>query len=318
MNSRYQINMKQKLGSGMYGTVYTAIDTLTNELVAVKQMSKQELGLDNKIFRQEVESMRSIPYQDGENGSKYLIRYKDFYQCANFNNIVMECFKDSLDLNSYIEKKGKIHEDDALQIFYQIASGISFLHDMHIVHRDIKPSNILIRTKPKLEIKVIDFGFARLLNDEQTTSRTYVGTPMYMSPQTKLLSQYDPYANDIWSLGVLLFFMVTQHYPWKAKKSDQLEKEMLNYVAQQIQININGIPQYAKELIIDCLQVEESARIKANDLAWKTKRILQIIIEKSCQPIFKVPRFKWEQLDGYRPSMQYPFIGKEELEQLEL
>ena len=108
----------------------------------------------------------------------------------------------------------KILEYEAKIIFQQIVEAVDYLHDINIIHRDLKMQNILINEK--FEIKLIDFGFANFYNKKKKFN-VYCGTPSYMAPELACRIPYDGKASDVWSLGVLLYIMLTGDFPFKGE-----------------------------------------------------------------------------------------------------
>lgn len=113
------------------------------------------------------------------------------------------------DLGNYVQKRGPLQESQANLWFYQLADAIRYLHTLSVAHRDIKSENILI--SQDFNIVLSDFGFSRICIDyykNQTYSTTYCGSITYSAPEVLIAKPYKPMPADIWSMGVVLSFMV--------------------------------------------------------------------------------------------------------------
>jgi len=119
-------------------------------------------------------------------------------------------------LLSYLKSKPnrKIPEEDCRSIFTQIMRGIDYLHSNNIYHRDIKLENIIINDMN--EVKIIDFGFGTTNSREKLLS-FFCGTPSYMPPEIVQRKDYKGSNADIWSIGILLFALLSGTFPFKGK-----------------------------------------------------------------------------------------------------
>ena len=163
-----------------------------------------------------------------------IISFKEVIESEDSLCLVMEAFN-NLSLADYLkmigktnsEKSGKkekkkISEESARVIMGQIFSAFGYLHSKNIIHRDVKLENILISIKD-LKVKLIDFGFSVIEDElEDKLLKDYCGTPNYIAPEIVKKRGYEGKPADIWSLGILLFGLVTGTYPFKSisEKSD--------------------------------------------------------------------------------------------------
>ena len=108
-----------------------------------------------------------------------------------------------------------------MKIFVQVCLGLNYMHQERILHRDIKAMNIFL--KKDYEVRIGDFGVAKMLNPQKSFANTIIGTPYYLSPE---LCEEKPYneKNDVWALGCLLYEMCKQTQPFKSNKSNNLKK----------------------------------------------------------------------------------------------
>ena len=203
LNNRYTITAR--LGKGAMGIVYRATDTQTGREVAVKVISS-ELVVDPEIlerFKREGETLSKLKHPN-------IVGFMDAFQYDEHYVIVME-YVSGGSLYELI-KAGPLPIERARQIALDLCDALIRAHRLNIIHRDLKPENILIDEDgtPKLA----DFGVARLSEGTRMTrSGTQVGTPYYMAPEAWEGKHLDAQA-DIWSLGVILFEILTGQVPF--------------------------------------------------------------------------------------------------------
>ena len=201
--SHYRI--LSKLGEGGMGIVYKAEDLKLQRFVALKFLPLS-IG-DDKARQRFVHEARAVSALEHPHICA-IYEIDETPEGQMF--IVMPCY-DGESLHAKIER-GPLPLDEAIEIATQVASGLARAHEKGIVHRDIKPGNILIT---KDGAKIVDFGLAKLAKQTKVTrTGTTVGTVMYMSPEQARGEEIDP-RSDLWSLGVVLYEMVTGRVPFK-------------------------------------------------------------------------------------------------------
>ena len=148
----------------------------------------------------------------------------DSYETLKTINIVMELFSIT-SLRSYFRDKPKLSNEELKSIVAQIASTLSYLHENNIAHRDIKLENILI-DKITLDTKLIDFGFAIEVQGVQSCPKL-IGTPSYLPPEMIRHKDYDPFKADVWSLGILFYFLCSGYFPYRSIDSKSLQQKIV-------------------------------------------------------------------------------------------
>jgi serine/threonine protein kinase/tetratricopeptide (TPR) repeat protein len=247
---RYQII--EELGRGGMGRVYKAYDTEIKEKVALKLL-KPEIASDAKTierFRNEIRLARKIAHRN-------VCKTYDLGEERGTRFITME-FVDGEDLKSTIRRIGRLPAAKSIAIARQICEGLEEAHRLGVVHRDLKPGNIMLDREGNA--RIMDFGIARSLKTKGITGAgIMIGTPEYMSPEQVDGEEIDP-RSDIYSLGVILFEMVTGQMLFegdspftigmKHKGEDPENPQELN---PQIPDNLNAV-------ILRCLEKDRNKR----------------------------------------------------------
>lgn len=251
--SHYKI--LQKLGEGGMGVVYKAEDTKLKRTVALKFLPP-ELTRDSKAkerFVQEAQAASSLDHQnictvheidEAEDGQTF---------------IVMACYHGET-LKDRIQR-GPMKVEEAVDITIQIAQGLDKAHKQGIVHRDIKPANIFV-TEDSV-VKIVDFGLAKLTGKLKITrTGTTVGTIAYISPEQIQASEAD-HRSDLWSLGILLYEMLTNELPFKGDYEAAIIYEILNAEPKAVQHSHSSVPDHITILISQLLQRDRNQRVSS-------------------------------------------------------
>ncbi|CAD8146059.1 unnamed protein product [Paramecium octaurelia] len=244
------------LGQGSYATVKLARDKLTEKLIAIKIYSKAKLCNQQRKqqLKREIHILKLLDHPN-------IIKYVNTIETQMDINLIVE-YGGSKSLRSYLKQfpNRRLDEDDAKLLFRQIVKAVDYCHSLNIVHRDIKLENILL--KDNNEIKLIDFGFSVLVNRDCKLG-VFCGTPSYMAPELVNKQDYFGKPVDVWALGVLLYVLLTGHFPFKGSNDSDLYGQIKKGIYQKV----NASPQCQK-LISQMLTIRASERIT-------TLRILQ-------------------------------------------
>ncbi len=209
LDGRYEI--QEIIGVGGMAVVYKAHDNVENRTVAIKIL-KEEFVSNEEFIRRFKNESKAIAVLSHPNIVKvYDVSFGDLIQY-----IVME-YIDGITLKEFIERQGSLRWKDAVYFTIQILKGLQHAHDKGIVHRDVKPQNIMVLSDGT--IKVADFGIARFARNEQRTiTDKAIGSVHYISPEQARGEKTDEKA-DIYSVGVMLYEMLTGQLPFEAESA---------------------------------------------------------------------------------------------------
>lgn len=192
------LSRKKKIGKGTFGKVCLGIHIYTHEIVAIKILNKKrliEIINYDKIIK-EIEIHKNINHN-------HICKFYDVYQNKNNIYMILE-YVENGNLLTYIYNNYNINENNARRILYQLINAIEYLHEIKIVHRDLKPENILLDNNNN--VKLIDFGLSTIYR-KNCLLTTSCGSPFYTSPEILLGQKYEAELTDVWSLGIILFFI---------------------------------------------------------------------------------------------------------------
>ena len=262
----------QELGMGAYSKVFRVENKSTNEVFACKELLKSKIK-DQKKFRNEINIMSECDHPN-------IIKLIEIYEDKLHYELIMEELNGGSLTERLIEKVDDdgetFSEREAATIFKQIISAISYCHGKGIVHRDLKMENVIfVNTKGNLDIKIIDFGLSQydtfkllslvnLISEE--TAKTVnmndiVGTPHYIAPEV-LKGKYNQKC-DIWSAGVILYSMLSGHFPFNGRTNKEIFKSISKKKFEFPEKYWKNISNEAKDLISHML-CEEDKRFSAD------------------------------------------------------
>ena len=253
--SHYRIT--EKLGQGGMGVVYKAEDTKLHRTVVLKFIAPQEAvdQVSAKRFIHEAQAAASLSHPN----IATIYEYDEIEDAATRQRrsfIAME-YVEGETLGGRIARK-PLAVDEAASFLRQIALGLETAHQHGIIHRDVKPANIIIAKDGNA--KILDFGLARLMDRSSVSaSNTILGTAAYMSPEQVKGETVDQ-RTDIWSLGVLLFEMLTQKLPFRGEHPAALMYTIVHEMAVPLGELRPDAPSHLQELCRRCLEKDPSRR----------------------------------------------------------
>lgn len=206
------------LGKGAMGTVYDAHDPVIDRRVAIKTLALPD-ATDTEA-QQELARFKREAQAAGRLTHPNIIGVFDYGETAKLAYIVME-FVDGPSLKSILDKNERFPPTETVRIIEELLTGLQFSHDRGVVHRDIKPANVMLTRDG--QVKIADFGIARMESSSMTQAGTIMGTPAYMSPE-QFMGQTVDSRTDIYSSGVLLYQMLTGERPFEGSMTAIMHK----------------------------------------------------------------------------------------------
>ena len=250
LQNRYEI--LEVIGIGGMAAVFKAHCRMLDRFVAVKVL-KQNFSYDPEMLRRFKDESRSAASISHRN----IVGIYDVGEEDGLNYIVMELVE-GITLKEYISNKGYLHWKEACDIAGQIGLALQCAHDNNIIHRDIKPHNILI-TKDH-EIKVADFGIARAVTgDTLDAKKETMGSVRYISPEQARGGYFDA-TSDIYSLGVVLYEMLTGRVPFDGENPVSIAMMKLNDEPMDCRIINPDIPSYISSITMKAISKEQHKR----------------------------------------------------------
>ncbi len=253
LDGRYEI--REIIGVGGMAVVYKAYDCIEDRIVAVKILKEEFTSNEEFITRFKNES-KAIAVLNHPNIVKvYDVSFGDLIQY-----IVME-YVDGITLKEYINKQGTLRWKDAVYLTIQVLRALQHAHDKGIVHRDVKPQNIMLL--PDGTIKVTDFGIARFARSEhKTMTDKAIGSVHYISPEQARGEQTDEKA-DIYSVGVMLYEMLTGRLPFEAESAVSVAIMQLQQEPVKPRDINNSIPVGLEQITMHAMQKDINKRYKS-------------------------------------------------------
>jgi p21-activated kinase 1 len=196
----------ERIDEGAYGLVIKAVNSKTNEVVAIKIMQIPEPGPDYNNIVNELAVMHNLSTKNANE----IVQYKGSYRCDNELWIVME-FVSGGKLTDLVSKQPLENEKHIAAVLRKCLLGMQFLHDHNHIHRDIKSENYLIAENG--DIKLADFGFTAALQSEAEKRKSILGTSYFMAPEVIKGEDYDAKV-DVWSLGIIAIELAEGQPPY--------------------------------------------------------------------------------------------------------
>lgn len=209
--------IQHKIDDGAFGEVLCVKDTKTNKIVAMKQILYRGDISNDPFIMNEIYSLSHLNH-------KNVIKLLDIIITDNSVNLIMELAENG-NLETFIESR-LLAVDQLSQIFIQLLSAVDFCHLNRIAHRDITPCNILLTNKTS--VRLADFGLSVPCRDSEgqvILCDDYLGHLHYSAPEVLKKTPYDPLLSDMWSVGIVLYFMVNADVPFTGDEEDIVSQQ---------------------------------------------------------------------------------------------
>ena len=275
----------QEIYSSSSNVIFKLTSDVYDTYTKLKDIQSGTTGSVSKILHKELNIQRALKHINIKNNSKLLNEAKreisilknldhpniekiyEYYEKENDNiNIVMELI-DGQELFSKLMREKHFSEQNAAIIMYQIFSSIKFCHDNGIIHRDIKAENIIVQDEQNLFVKLIDFGSCEILTSNKLTSTYKVGSPSYIAPEILNGEEYD-YSCDIWSLGILMYFLLCGNKPFTGNTEEEIYKAIKSNDLKFKDKVWDNISNEAKSLLKAMLVKNKKKRININQALY--------------------------------------------------
>lgn len=301
------LQLMEELGRGAMAVVHRAIDTRTGEEVALKRLllssevAPEDLADTRARFLREAQAAQALAHPD-------ILQVRELGVGADGDAwIVMELVRGH-DLSLHVQPGRLLPVGQALRVCIRLARALNHAHQHGIVHRDVKPANI--RIDPATDtVKIMDFGIARVADGSRTRTGLVLGTPSYMAPE-QLAGQPVDGRSDLYSLGVVLYQLLTGRLPHQSDSMARLMYEIANERVADVRDLRPGLPE-ALAMVLSLALEKRPDRRYANgeDLAQDLEAVLdqidplELVTAKVPESTGAAPAFdRTERIDTRRPS----------------
>lgn len=244
-----------KLGKGGMGDIYKAVQEPLNRVVALKVLPPQ-LSRDEEFAKRFEIEAKAISLMEHQN----IVSIYEYGEEDGYRFFAMQ-FVDGMDLGCYINENRVVAVPEIIDFSKQICRGLRYAHNRNIIHRDIKPQNILL-DKNKV-VHISDFGIAKMFSSiDITMTGSAVGTPEYMSPEQAQGKKLDA-QTDIYSLGILMYEMLTRKPPFTANNSMAVAYKQVHEQPVPPSVKRKDTPKRLELIILKALKKEKHERYES-------------------------------------------------------
>ena len=264
--------MKEVIGKGKFGVVNLGIHKKTGQQVAIKILNKEDIKTaeDKELVQIEIGILKLCHHPN-------IVRLLDHLENTDYIYIVTEYIEGGTLSKYFKKKKFNFSERQASNIMNQIASGVQYLHQYGIVHRDLKPGNIMITQQNDFGvIKIMDFGLSKIVSPSEKMVEGY-GTLSYVAPEVILRTPYNKEV-DIWSMGVILYYMLNGSLPFRGTKQQEVAEKIVYEDLEFDEDEWETRTQKVQDLISRCLEKNPKERITIDEFInhpWFKKNMNQ-------------------------------------------
>ena len=287
---KYEI--KRRIGRGSMGVVYEAFDPFVQRTVAIKVAHSLE-GQDPNITRKVNDAFFSEVYSAGRMQHPSVVSVYDAGQEDDYNYIVME-YVDGVTLQEYVTGGKTLSPNEVVDVIYQCAKGLDYVHRQDVIHRDLKPGNIMLSHDG--EVKIMDFSIAHIDIGMEQHDNYVLGSPMYMPPEQLSEEKRLVAQSDIYSLGASMYALLARKAPYKAGSIDSLIYKIGNLDPDPLLEIQPDIPEHVVKIVTKAMQKiiydrYDTAQALADDLSRSFGRLRQVGERIDVQEKWKTLRY---------------------------
>ncbi len=288
--AKYEI--KRRIGRGAMGVVYEAFDPFVQRTVAIKVAHSLE-GQDPKVKQKVREGFFSEVYSAGRMHHPSVVSVYDAGQEGDYNYIVME-FVDGVTLQDYVSGGKTLTPNEVVDVIYQCAKGLDYVHRQGVIHRDLKPGNIMLSHDG--EVKIMDFSIAHIDIGLEQQDSDVLGSPMYMPPEQLSEEKRLVAQSDVYSLGASMYALLAHKSPYKASNLESLIYQITNIDPDPLLELRPDIPEHIVEIVNKAMEKiiynrHETAEALAEDLSRSFIRLRQVGERIDVQEKWKTLRY---------------------------
>jgi serine/threonine protein kinase len=267
------------IGQGGYATIRKGIHIPSGQVYAVKIIERPATltERDLELFKREADVMSHMNHPG-------VIRLHSVIETPSCFFLILD-YASGGDLLDHIKDRGHFDEDTARRYFHELVDAVTYMHEQNVIHRDLKPENILFDEDGRL--KICDFGFAIMQSSSTPLLKSHCGTPMYAAPEMFLCDTYIGPPVDVWSLGIILYVMLSGNLPFPATTVAEL--------IAMIQNSVIKFPPFmsrdAIDLIRHMLVVDAKRRFRIEEIRMHTWFMRDSMESESTDPRTKEEEF---------------------------
>jgi len=288
--AKYEI--KRRIGRGSMGVVYEAYDPFVQRTVAIK-VAHYSGNIPPATKQKLREAFFGEVYSAGKMQHPSVVSVYDAGQEGDMNYIVME-FVDGCTLQDYVTGKKTLTHSQVVDVIYQCAKGLDYVHRQGVIHRDIKPGNIMLSNEG--EVKIMDFSIAHVDVGLDSHNNDVQGSPMYMPPEQLSEEKRLVFQSDIYSLGAVMYALLARKAPFKASNLESLIYKISNLEPQALLEICPDVPEHITDIVKKAMQKiiydrYDSAHEMARDLGRTFGRLREVGERIDMQEKWKTLRY---------------------------
>jgi len=269
-------SVQECIGRGSMGEIWLCHDPSLDRMLVVKRMQLALRGYEDLVqrFNREVQVLATMNHQN-------IVQVYGYWQEKGQLNLSME-FINGWSLKQVLDKSPVLPVWVACSILWSCLNALEHVHSRGIVHRDLKPGNIMVDFAGRT--KLLDFGIARIENQEMTIPGTIIGTAAYMSPE-QVRGDGATELSDIFSLGIIAFEMLTGKHPFR---DDNVEKTSKNILSKNISpANFSpSVPNELRRLVCSMLAKDSSKRSSTHSCLAKLDTVMEGLPRELSRPLY--------------------------------